>query len=111
MPHPFPPRDSVAARTASPVCGAPTSPLPAVDHVPPQQNRFFATPVAAIAAIATDVKFLWCGACLHIGVKKDRAVGFDCEYDNRQSHSSVARAHLASVAQKVAIRARLYALW
>jgi hypothetical protein len=54
-----------------------------------------------------NVRFLWCDACLHIGVEKDRAVDFDPGYDNRQSHSPIAKAHLARVAQRLAQRVAL----
>jgi SAM-dependent methyltransferase len=99
---------SSAARHPAPTaricraCGSPTSPLLSVEHVPPQQNRFFASREAATDAVATSVEFLWCGACLHVGIEKQRAVGFDPHYDSRQSHSPIAKLHLGDVARRVA---------
>jgi hypothetical protein len=84
------------------ICGGVTRPLLRVDHTPPMQNRYYATHEAAVASQTTDVAVAWCCNCLHISIHKNHETSFDPQYNNEQTFSPAAKAHLQKVARSVA---------
>ncbi|MBI3897342.1 MAG: methyltransferase domain-containing protein [Gammaproteobacteria bacterium] len=83
------------------VCGSPSPVFLKLGAVPPIQNRFCATGEQARQFPATGASYAWCETCQHISISKDRQVEFDPRYNNDQTASRVAMAHLQDVAAEI----------
>lgn len=83
------------------VCNGSTTEFLRLKDVPPIQNRFLEHETHATQFQKTNVKFFWCENCRHISIHKDSIVEFDADYNNEQSDSGVAKAHLDRVVENI----------
>lgn len=83
------------------ICGARSDVLLSLSAVPPIQNRLFATAQQAMAFAQVQADFFLCGDCHHISVVKNQSVEFSKDYNNDQTGSAVAGAHLERVVADV----------